>query len=70
MTDKASRQIADNLKKFRQRKSLTQAELAKKAGINSNYYAKIERGELRPSIETLEKIIKALGVKSSDIFPF
>ncbi len=70
MTDKASKQIARNLRKSRRQQSLTQADLAKKAGLNSNYYAKIERGELKPSVESLEKIITALKVKSSDIFPF
>ena len=45
-------------------------QLSVHAGINTNYYAKIERSELKPSIETLEKIIKALGINSSEIFPF
>lgn len=70
MTDRTSKQIANKLKKSRIQKGLSQAGLAEKAGMNSNYYAKIERGELKPSIETLKKIIKTLGVKSSDIFPF
>ncbi len=70
MTDKTSQQIARRLKQVRHQKNLTQLQLAEKAGINSNYYSKIERGELKPSVETLEKIIKALGVKSSDILPF
>jgi transcriptional regulator with XRE-family HTH domain len=70
MTDKTTEQIASKLRQFRLEKGLTQVELAEKAGINSNYYAKVERGDLKPSVETLEKIIKALGVKSSDVFPF
>jgi len=70
MTDKTTKQIASKIKQIRLEKDLTQVELAKKATINSNYYAKIERSDLKPSIETLEKIIKALGVKSSDVFPF
>ena len=70
MTDKTSKQIAEKLKQVRLQKGLTQVELANKAGINDNYYAKVDRGELKPSVETLEKIIKALGVRSSAIFPF
>lgn len=70
MTDKTSKKIAHNLKQVRLKKGLTQAALAKKAGMNSNYYAKIERSEIKPSVSTLEKIIKALGTTSSDIFPF
>ncbi|HUD06810.1 MAG TPA: helix-turn-helix transcriptional regulator [Candidatus Saccharimonadales bacterium] len=70
MTDKTSKYIATQLRQIRLKKDLTQVELARIAGINSNYYAKIERSDLKPSVETLEKIIKALGVKSSDVFPF
>lgn len=70
MTDKTTKQIASKIKQIRLEKDLTQVELAKKAAINSNYYSKIERSDLKPSVETLEKIIKALGVKSSDVFPF
>lgn len=70
MTDKTSKKIAQKLKQVRLQNGMSQAGLAEKAGINSNYYAKIERSEIKPSVEILEKIIKALGVKSSDIFPF
>ncbi len=69
MTDKTNNQIAQTLKKIRLQKGLTQAELAEKAGINTNYYAKIERGELKSSIETLEKLVKALGIRWRDILP-
>jgi len=70
MSDKTTDSAAKKLRKLRQEKGLSQALLAEKAGINSNYYSKIERGELKPSLETYEKIAKALKVKSSDIFPF
>jgi transcriptional regulator with XRE-family HTH domain len=62
--------IAKKLKVVRIAKQLTQLELSEKAGISANYYAKVERGEATPSLDTFAKIIKALGVKSSDILPF
>lgn len=61
--------VAENLKSERLSKNLTQLEVAKRAGINSNYYAKIERGEASLSVITLLKLAKALGVKSSKILP-
>ena len=70
MIDKTSKQIALKLKQIRLKKSFTQADLAKKAHISTNYYARLERAEVTPSVETLEKIVKALGVKSSEILPF
>ena len=62
--------IGKNLQSIRKGKDLTQAEVAKRAGTTVNHYAKIERGEVVPSLKTLERIIKALGVNSSDVLPF
>ncbi len=70
MIDNNSRQIAKNLKRIRLQKSLTQQQLADRANMNVNLYARIERGEVTPSIGTLKKLAKALGVKSSDILQF
>lgn len=57
------------VKETRELKKMTQEEVAKKAGISPNYYAKIERGTINTSIEKANKIAKALGVEVSDIFP-
>lgn len=70
MAQKLSTRIGRQLHGARQRKNLTQAEVARRAGTTVNHYAKIERGEVVPSLKTLEKIVKALGVKSSDVLPF
>jgi transcriptional regulator with XRE-family HTH domain len=67
---KTTRFIANRLKSLRSEHNLTQVELAEKAGINPNAYAKIERMERQATITTLEKIAKALKVSSSDILPF
>jgi len=70
MTNKTRLEIAGKLKEIRLQKNLKQTEVAQKAGLNANYYTKVERGEAKPSVETLEKILKALQVKSSDVLPF
>jgi transcriptional regulator with XRE-family HTH domain len=58
-------EIAKKIKEKREQKKLTQAEVAKKAGLNTNYYAVIERAEINPSLETLNKIFDALDMKLS-----
>jgi len=58
------------LKKARVRAGYTQKELADKLGIHENYYARVERGEENPSLETLKKLTKILKIKSSDILSF
>lgn len=62
--------IGNKIKRLRKKKKKRQLDIAAEAGINDSYYSKIERGEVNPSLEILYKIIKALGVKSSDILPF
>ncbi len=61
--------IGKNLRNARKQLDLKQSEVAKKAGISSNYYAMIERGEENPSWKVLEELFKVLKVKSSDILP-
>lgn len=70
MPTKLTGHIGNQLQLARQRKGLTQAEVAKRAGTNTNYYAKLERGESVPSLKMLEKVVKALNIKSSDVLPF
>ena len=62
--------IGKKLKISRIKLDLSQADVAIKAGISVSYYARIERDEENPTIETLEKILKALKVKSSEILSF
>ena len=70
MPDKSSAYIGRKLYVARQGKGFTQAEVAKRANTTVNHYAKIERGEVVPSLKTLEKIVKALGASSSSVLPF
>lgn len=62
------KQIVKNLKRLRRKAGMSQAQVAEKAEIHVNYYARIERGETNPSLETLEAIAKALKVKAYSTF--
>lgn len=66
---KARKELGKKLKNVRKKKKLTQAQVAKVAEIQANYYSRIERGEENPSFEILNDIAKALKVKLSDIVP-
>lgn len=68
--DSTTRKVAKRLKVLRLDRDLTQADIAEKAKMSTNYYAKIERGEVRPSVDIYERLAKALRVTASDIFPF
>lgn len=64
----ATQRIAERLKTLRTEKNMTQGEVAEKAGINTNYYAKVERGEVTASVPMLEKIADAISVDISEVF--
>ena len=59
--------VGEKIKKIRKNANLTQSEVAKNAGININYFAVIERGEVTTSSEKLKKIADALKVEVSKI---
>jgi transcriptional regulator with XRE-family HTH domain len=51
------------VKRLREKKGLTQEALAKAAGVHRVYVAQIETRVKVPSLATLEKLARALGVK-------
>jgi transcriptional regulator with XRE-family HTH domain len=61
--DATIQKIVEQLKKIRIDKGLTQAEVAQRAKINANTYAKIERGEQTPPIPMLVRIGDAMEVE-------
>jgi len=60
--------IAKNIKKLRQEKSISQDRLSKLADLSLNSIVNIEAGNNpNPTIETLEKIAKALEVSIDEL---
>ena len=64
------RKIASNIRRVRKDRNITQESLAHDAGLNRAYIGYIERGERKPSVETLEKIAKSLNVRIFELFIF
>jgi len=60
--------LAENLRKLREKKDLSQDRLAKLADVANNTIIKIEQGENKnPTLETLKKIAKALEVSIDEL---
>ena len=53
--------LAQTLLKARLNKKLTQAELAKRAGVKQEYIARLESGTANPTFESINKVAHALG---------
>jgi len=56
-------QFGKILKTARLKAEMTQAQVALKADITTNYYARIERGEVNPTANIIDSIAKALKIK-------
>ncbi len=55
--------IAQNIKKYRKKKGISQDKLSKLAGVTYNTIIKIESGAtLNPRVDTLRLIAEGLGV--------
>lgn len=54
--------VGYKIKKIRRERNITQAQLAKKAGVSTGLIGQIESGKVEPSIKTLEKIAAALSL--------
>ena len=61
--------FAANLRMLRTARALTQAELANKAGINSNYVGRLERATCAPGIDLVENLATALGATVHELLP-
>jgi transcriptional regulator with XRE-family HTH domain len=59
--------LGSKIRKARELARLTQTEVAKAAGVNVSYYAQIERGEVNPSYEKLQAIVKVIKLKTLDM---
>ena len=55
--------LGNNLRQIRKSKNLSQEELANKADIQRSQVARIERGEINPTITTLVIIAEVLEIE-------
>ena len=60
--------LAENLKKTRRLRGLTQEQLAEKAGVSSHYVAMVETRKTFPKPEMLELFAKTLGIEPHQLF--
>jgi len=57
-----------NVARLRERRKLTQEELAEKAGVSARYLQSIEAGEYFPTLPTLVRLNSALRCDWGELF--
>ncbi|MBI1228158.1 MAG: helix-turn-helix domain-containing protein [Bacteroidetes bacterium] len=71
--------VINKIRELREKKGMSQADLAKAAGLSMTYISLLEGGKKSPTLKSLEKISDALGIPfpllsflaldSKDVFP-
>jgi transcriptional regulator with XRE-family HTH domain len=61
--------IGMNIKIARTKRSITQAEIANKIGIEASYLSRIEKGSVPVSCERIYEIINILHCDIDEVFP-
>lgn len=59
--------LATRLKQLRAQQQITQAVLAKRAGVTLSYIGRLEIGRHDPQLSTLKKLAKALRVSITEL---
>lgn len=57
--------LASEIRALREKKGLSQRELAERVGTTQSAIARLEAGNISPSLPTLDKIAAALGAEVS-----
>jgi transcriptional regulator with XRE-family HTH domain len=59
--------LAENIRRLRRERNLSQEELADICGLHRTYVGSVERGERNVTLSSLELLSKALGVSVVDL---
>jgi len=60
--------LGDRLRELRHSKGLSQGDLEKRTGLRRSYISRLENDHTVPALATLEKMSRALGIQTYQIF--
>ena len=62
--------FGQQVRRLRERRGYTQEELSNRSGIHVSYLSGIERGIRNPSLRSIRRLAKALGLRVGKLFAF
>jgi transcriptional regulator with XRE-family HTH domain len=62
-----SERLGQNLKRIRTQKGISQGKIARTLGIDRSFITNIEGGKTNPTLSTIAKIAKAIGVSTNEL---
>ena len=63
----AAKRFGENLKRVREGKKKTQGDIVRATGLDRGYVSSLESGKRNPTLATIEKFAKALGVSMEEL---
>ena len=60
--ENTAKKLGRNMKKIRLSKQMSQGDICRKLGVDRSYISNVESGHKNPTLSTITKIAKALGV--------
>ena len=63
-------ELGNRIRQYRLQSELSQEKLALNAGLTVSFIGDIERGIKKPSVESLEKLLDALGISFLEFFDY
>lgn len=67
-TENIYKVIGERIRKLRKAQELSQERLAERAGIDRSHMGFIEQGRRQPTLTTLYKLTKSLGISLEELF--
>jgi transcriptional regulator with XRE-family HTH domain len=58
------------LREIRLKKKMSQGDIARKLGVHRSYISGLERGKRNPSLLTIKKMAKAIGVEPKELLEY
>jgi len=59
--------LGKNLKRIRTEKGISQGEISRKLEVDKGFVSNIENGKTNPTLATIAKIAKAIGVSVGEL---
>jgi transcriptional regulator with XRE-family HTH domain len=63
-----ARRFGELVRRLRQEKGYSHEEFSFRVGLHQTYISSVERGERNVTIQTADRIAKALGITLADLF--
>lgn len=62
-----TQKLAENLKRIRSEKGISQGDIVKTTGLDKAMISNIENGKTNPTLATISKLAKAVGVSVDEL---